>query len=53
MLSIEEAFGCLPNPHSQPSPHDLREFVMIALRAILSAADSRVVVQIWGESKSD
>ncbi|BAX60971.1 ISAs1 family transposase [Burkholderia stabilis] len=53
VLSIEEAFGGLTDPRSRPSPHDLREILLVSLCAILSGADSWVAIQIWGESKLD
>ncbi|KVB94720.1 transposase family protein [Burkholderia cepacia] len=53
VLSIEEAFCSLTDPRSRPSPHDLREILMVALCAILSGADSWVAIRIWGESKLD
>ncbi|MDW9243242.1 ISAs1 family transposase [Burkholderia cepacia] len=52
-MSIEEAFCSLTDPRSRPSPHDLREILMVALCAILSGADSWVAIRIWGESKLD
>ncbi|WP_230944603.1 transposase family protein [Burkholderia cepacia] len=53
VLGIEEAFGRLTDLRSRPSPHDVREILFASLCAILSGADSRGAIQVWGESKLD
>ena len=53
VLSIEKAFGGLTDPCSRPSPHDLREILLVSLCAILSGADSWIAIQIGGKSKLD
>lgn len=45
-LSIEEAFGCLLDPCSRPSPRGLREILIVALCANLSGAYSWMAIQI-------
>jgi hypothetical protein len=45
VLSIEEAFGDLRDPHSRTRAHDLTEMLVVALCAVLSGADSWVAIQ--------
>jgi predicted transposase YbfD/YdcC len=53
VLSIEEAFGDLKDPRSRTPAHDLTEMLMVALCAILSAADSWIGIELWGQAKLD
>ncbi|WP_243751332.1 transposase family protein [Paraburkholderia sp. BL10I2N1] len=52
ILSIEEAFGDLKDPHSRTPEHDLTEMLVVALCAILAGADSWSGIEIWGASQA-
>lgn len=51
ILSIEEAFGDLRDPHCRMLAHDVTQMLMVALRAILSGANSGVAIKPWAEVK--
>ncbi|RDK00157.1 hypothetical protein DLM46_24495 [Paraburkholderia lacunae] len=51
VFGIGEAFGDLRDPRSRMPAHDLTEMLVVALRAILSSANSWVEIQTCGEAK--